>query len=74
MTDHQRTSQSLSPAESALAQLLHTIHGPDAAGVIELRLIEDKPAGTVVGRRWLVSRTALIAYIATSGLGSKVSS
>jgi hypothetical protein len=35
-----------------LVAFLNALHGPDAAGVIEVRLIEDKPHGAPVARRW----------------------
>src|SRR5688572_13599042 len=63
MTDHQRTSQSPPPAEPGLARFLQAIHGPDAAGVIELRLIEDKKRGDLVDRRWLGSPEELLAVL-----------
>lgn len=46
-----------------LIAFLNAIHGNNAAGVIELRLIEDKPRGAPVDRRWFESPEQLVSAL-----------
>ncbi|MBK8172748.1 MAG: hypothetical protein IPK60_20755 [Sandaracinaceae bacterium] len=43
-----------------LHAFLTAIHGPDATGVIEVRLIEERKGGELVDRRWFESAQALV--------------